>query len=291
MKIVKIKGGLGNQLFQYCFAKLLERKTGETIKLDFSSFNGLKNDYVRVPRIKKYNISLQDANAKELGDVLLLPHHGNSQTFKYRGGILFEAALNRKYFFEKDRSFRPIDSLTKYEYLDGYWLNWKYVEDIHEEVFKEFEYEGEISSKTQQTINEVAESNAVFVGVRRGDYGAEKSHYGSFSIDYYDKAIQIIKERVDNPVFYIFSDDIDWVKKNMEFGKYKSIYRNKEDITDDFEEFLIMQSCKHFIIVNSTFHWWAARLNRVADKTVIAPAKWFVDKKPIDIIPPGWIKL
>ena len=291
MKIVKIKGGLGNQLFQYSFAKLLEEKTTDIVKLDFTSYSRLKNDSVRVPRIKKFPISLNDADEKELKKVLLLRHFGNSQGLLYKGGVFFEKTLNHKYYFEKNRTYTPFDKLLGYDYMDGYWLSWKNVDEVFGIISNELRYRGSMSEKTQLMIEKVKGSNSVFVGVRRGDYGAEINHYGSYGQAYYDQALYEISKKIKNPVLYIFSDDIEWVKNNLDFSKYDVIYREKEDIVDDFEEFLIMQNCKHFIIVNSTFHWWAARLSEYPNKIVIAPSKWFADDKPIDIIPPSWIKM
>ena len=90
--------------------------------------------------------------------------------------------------------------------------------------------------------------------------------------------------------FYIFSNDIEWVKSNMNFDQKVTYFDNKNGI-DDFEELFIMASCKHAIIPNSTFHWWGARMISNPEKIVICPEKWFADNKKIDIIPPSWIRI
>ena len=103
-------------------------------------------------------------------------------------------------------------------------------------------------------------------------------------------AINTVKT-VNNPVFYIFSNDIGWVKKNLDLDRYRVVYRENENIIDDFEELQLMASCKHSIIGNSTFHWWGAWLINNPDKIIVAPKRWFFDNKPIDIVPPTWIRI
>lgn len=291
MKIVKLKGGLGNQMFQYAFAKMIEKATGEVVKIDYSAYADLKNDVVRVPRIKKFNLSLEDATQHDINKMCFLKHIGNSQSFTYKLGIYAEKTLNKKYFWEPDRSHREIDKLIDYNFFDGYWQSYKYVDEVFEHLKREFVPKDPISSQTQQAITDVTNENSVFVGVRRGDYGEEIGHYGSFSSDYYQKAMKYIDDRVENPVYYIFSNDIPWCKENLDFGNRNVIYREPSEQVDDFEELVLMSSCKHAIIVNSTYNWWGARLINNHQKIVCCPQKWFFDDKPISIIPENWKRI
>lgn len=294
MKIVKFKGGLGNQLFQYAYIKALELKYNcKNVKGDFSFFNDIKNDNIRVPRIEKLNVKIEKAVDSDLKQVCLFDHYGNPMELKYKGFIFIENILNRKYFFEKDRGYRDINGLLSYEYFDGYWQSWRYLEGIESELRTEITPKFELSKKTEEKIKQVKKENAVFLGVRRGDYveiPKNLKHYGTFGEEYYTNAIKYIKERVENPVFYIFSNDINWVKSNMNFD-CDVIYRDDEEQTSDIEELFIMAACKHAIIVNSTFYWWGAWLMSNADKIVIAPKNWFFDNKPIDIVPDVWVKM
>ena len=100
-----------------------------------------------------------------------------------------------------------------------------------------------------------------------------------------------IKERIENPVFYVFSNDIEWCKNNIDWLDYNVKFRNKEDQVDDFEELIIMSSCKHAIVVNSTYNWWGAYLIENPNKIVCCPDRWFFDDKPIDIIPDNWVRI
>jgi hypothetical protein len=291
MKIVKFKGGLGNQMFQYAFAKLLEKETGEKVKLDYSAFQSLINDTVRVPRINKFNLSLEPVSQEEINKICIFRHGGNSQSFIYRALLFAEKTINKKYFWEPDRAYRDISSLKQNDYLDGYWQSWIYVEEVKDELKKDFTPNYVLSEKTQVTKGVMEKENSVFVGVRRGDYAEEADHYGSFSSDYYERAMAYISEHIENPVFYVFSNDIEWCKKNINWGSYTVNFREPEYQTSDFEELMLMASCKHAIIVNSSYNWWGATLIGNTHKIVCCPEKWWLDDKPIDIIPDNWVRI
>ena len=142
-------------------------------------------------------------------------------------------------------------------------------------------------------MEQMQKENAVFIGVRKGDYAADKKsieHYGNFDSQYYLAAMKTIASKVENPKFYVFSNDVEWCKKNLDWGGYNIFYREPEQQTDDFEELMLMSSCKHAIIVNSTYNWWGAYLIKNPDKIVCCPKKWFFDDAPIDIVPDSWIK-
>ena len=285
MKIVKVKGGLGNQMFQYSFARLLEALTNEEVKIDMSAYDCNNADEVRKPRLLKYNISLDIASPDDIKKNRRFQVKNSPLTTGDKIKMLFEIALNRKYFFETDRK------LIKYNYFDGYWQSWRYVDVVAEQLRAEFKPNYTMHENTLAIQNTMQGENSVFIGVRRGDYLAEQEHYGSLGEQYYNAAIKKVLESVSNPVFYVFSNDIAWVKENLNFSDRKVIYREQEEIIDDFEELQLMRSCKNAIIGNSTFHWWGAWLIENKDKIVVAPYNWFFDEKQIDIVPPDWIKI
>ena len=291
MKIVKLKGGLGNQMFQYTYAKLIERLSGETTKVDASYFHGITGDNVRQPRLFKFSLSLLTASEIEIRNICKLSHKGNPLKFDYKLKIVFEKLFNKRYYFEMKRDYVDPLTIVKHDYFDGYWQSWQYVDAIWDAVCKDFAPSYDFSKAVNDEIKKVKSQNSVFVGVRKGDYESNKKRFGSFNQHYFDQAIQYITDKIRNPVFYIFSDDIDWVIKNMDFQKWNPVFRIKSPDNDDFDELMVMANCKHAIIINSTFHWWGARLNETNDKIVIAPKKWFFDGGKIDIVPPRWIKL
>lgn len=292
MRIVKLKGGLGNQMFQYCFAKLVEQKTKDVVKLDLSAYRDLEDDRIRVPRILQFHLSLPVATRRDLNTICRIKHTGNSQTFWYRAGIAVEKIINSEYYFERNRAYRsPNQIIMEHRYFDGYWQSYRYVNQVWDLVSEELHHHCVLQEKTMDLIHKMQRENSVFVGVRRGDYSRETKHYGSFGQDYYEQAMEYIEQRVSNPVYYIFSNDIEWVKGNLFFRDKRIIYREKEEIVDDFEELILMSHCKHSIIANSTYHWWGSRLNEDKGKIVIAPKKWFFDDKPIDIVPKHWVRI
>jgi hypothetical protein len=199
--------------------------------------------------------------------------------------------LNNKCYWEPNRAYREIDKLSKYAFFDGYWQSYRYVDEILDSLKMDFIPKNELSEKTKSVLNNIEKQDSVFVGIRRGDYLNDVKHCGLFSNNYYLSAMDEISKRVNNPVFYIFSNDIEWCKENITWGNRKVVFREVEDQTDDFEELMLMASCKHAVIINSTFHWWGAYLIKNPDKIIICPDKWFFDDKPIDIIPPKWIRI
>lgn len=291
VKIVKIKGGLGNQLFQYSFAMLLQTMTNENVKIDMSSYNNYIDDGIRRPRLLKCNISLDIADIEEIQKKRKFQIKNSPLKTGDKIKIMLERALNREYYFETDRGYRNPKKLLKYSYFDGYWQSWRYLEPIEKLIRKELLPNYQLHINTLNLQETMQKENSVFIGIRRGDYLLDQKHYGSFGEQYYNDAIEILLKAIDNPVFYIFSNDIKWVKQNLDFRGEKVIYREKEAIVDDFEELQLMSSCHHAIIGNSTFHWWGAWLINSPDKIIIAPKKWFFDNKSIDIIPPTWIRI
>ncbi|XCP84011.1 alpha-1,2-fucosyltransferase [Roseburia hominis] len=291
MKIVKLKGGLGNQMFQYAFACLLHEHTNDEVKIDTSYFQSTIADSIRQCRLLQYKLTLQEAAKEEIERLCLFRHTGNPMGTKYRYSIALEGVFNRNYYFEKNRAYVPVDDVKSYSYFDGYWQSWRNVDPIIEKLKNEFQPLNQLSNKTQTTLNKISTEQSVFIGIRRGDYSQRSGHFGSFGQDYFETAMKYIDERVEYPVYYIFSNDIEWVKNHIDFGKRSITFREKEDVVDDFEDLILMSYCKHSIIINSTYHWWGARLHEYDGKIVIAPQKWFFDKKPIDIVPNRWIRI
>jgi hypothetical protein len=290
MKYVKFKGGLGNQLFQYVFLRRLQLLYNKDVKADFSYFNNIKKDNIRVPRIFDFNVKLNIAQKEELNNIFKIKNINNTKSLIYKGKIFYEKLFNNKYFFEKNREFIDINKILNYDYFDGYWQSWKYFLGIEEILRKEISIKIKLNEDIINTKEKIANENSVFIGIRRGDYLSSKkmkNHYGETDLNYYKKAIDYIKNKVKNPKFYIFSNEIEWIKRNVDIDG-EVIYR--DNYVSDSQELYLMSKCKHSIIGNSTFHWWGAWLNNNKGKIVIAPKRWFADNSPIEIIPDKWIK-
>ena len=248
-------------------------------------------DRIRQPRLKKINLSLSEAKNDEIKKTCYFVQNGFSICSKIKA--FFEIVFNKQYFFEKKQQIVTKEEIDSYSYFDGYWQSWRYIDEVKEIVLHEILDEDRISEHTKNLICKIANEEAVFIGVRRGDYLSKKAKklYGSFPIDYYCNAIKIINSLVKDPVFYVFSDDIEWCKTNIKYDGSIIKYRENSDQISDFEELMLMAHCKHAIIMNSTFHWWGAYLISNKEKQIIAPKEWFINGDKIDIIPPSWIQL
>jgi hypothetical protein len=140
----------------------------------------------------------------------------------------------------------------------------------------------------------IEESESVSIHVRRGDYVNNpkvNEYHGSLQSDYYLKAIEVINNKVSDSKFYIFSDDIEWVRDNM-FGDLNAVFVKT---TSDEEDMYLMSKCKHNIIANSSFSWWGAYLNSNESKLVVAPVQWFknaeMNEKTLDLVPTNWYRV
>jgi hypothetical protein len=177
-------------------------------------------------------------------------------------------------------------------YLVGLWQSDKYFKDYAQQIRQDLVLKENASAKNAELLNKIAAQNAVSLHVRRGDYATypHLQTLGPLGPDYYKKALELIKSRVKKPVFYIFSDDPDWCKQNLNLGRdFVFVDHNSKG----FEDLRLMSSCKHHIIANSSFSWWGAWLNPNTDKIVVAPSPWFIDPgfDTSDFVPADWLRV
>lgn len=280
-----LKDGLGNQMFQYAAARALAEKLNTQLQIDISSF---KYNSLREYSLHHFNI--------EQHFVSLL------QSFLFRCKLrLFSLAgknnryLQRIKFSQKGHHYSPlIDAVTDNTWIEGYWQSEKYFLSIEDIIRKEFVVKEPIDAYCASILDKINTTNSISLHVRRGDYvndPAINALHGVCSIGYYNKAISIMKGKIDNPTFFIFSDDIDWVKSHLYIDGTEVIYVDHEN-KKDYDDLRLMYSCKHNIIANSSFSWWGAWLNINTEKIVIAPEKWTASAyyNP-DLIPEKWLTI
>jgi hypothetical protein len=284
MVIMRIVGGLGNQMFQYALGKKLAVSRGYDLRLDKSSFAVYRDHNYELDKLKTVEIMAPEkiyewsrTQGRRLYWLVNLFKRRPRMNFVTERGLPFDA----RYLDVSDDS-----------YLDGYWQTERYFSDIREVLLKEFEPKS-MSAGALQLAEEISSDKcAISVHVRRGDYvsnaGANQVH-GTCDPDYYDRAVAHLEGLGLQPTFYVFSDDIAWAKANLLVGKSAKFidgYKNYEDMR-------LMSLCRHNIIANSSFSWWGAWLNNHLDKIVIAPSRWFrkegMDAR--DIIPSSWLKI
>ncbi|MDY0278272.1 MAG: alpha-1,2-fucosyltransferase [Acholeplasma sp.] len=286
--IIKLKAGLGNQMFQYALGVLLKEQYGvETVKYDYQYITNYRKKW-KLSSVDNLNTKLSYATREEkkrlLAD-LFIPH-----TFLYRLSVFVDKTFHRHYYFEKNRKVISISTLINYNYIDGYWQSYKYVDSIRNILLQDFKNRHPLDKSSIDFLHSIQNLNIVMVGIRLGDYISEHKHYYQCDNNYYNLAMDLISSKVKNPIFLIFSNNVELCKKNFKF-KYEVIYRENKDYVNDYDELQIMRECKHAIIGNSTFHWWGAWLIENDDKIVVRPPLWFADGSEIDIFPNDWLTI
>lgn len=283
---VKIFNGLGNQLFQYACGRAVQQKYKGEFYLDISDFTVNKRKY-RLNQFKlNENVKTieKDNTFANIRKNLLL-----NGLYKIMPNIAFSIHSKfGKYLYFGEEYKKINKNFTNHYYLYGYWQSEKYFEDIKSILKQELTLKNPLEESKINLIQEIEHKNSVAIHIRRGDYVTNKLYQNICEESYYKKAITIMKEKVDNPIFYIFSDEINWVKENWNFDG-NIIFMNHPN--KDFEELEIMKHCKHFIIANSSFSWWAQYLSDNPKKIVVAPKKWYNHDKKVDIYQKNWITI
>jgi hypothetical protein len=202
----------------------------------------------------------------------------------------------RSHLKEQNTSFDAnIFKSKKDVYLEGYWQTEKYFSRIKDTIFKAFTSKYTLDTGNLQISSSISACNAVSVHIRRGDYVSNPEYasmYGACDIDYYKRACTLINKQLVNPYYFIFSDDPEWTKARIDFFQ-PSLLISHNTGEHSYKDLLLMSLCKHNIIANSSFSWWAAWLNVNPNKIVIAPERWFNNKSLAnqDILPDSWHKI
>ena len=268
-RIIALSGGIGNQMFQYAFARALQTEKKCEIEFD-TVFYGTSQD--RKLELTSLNI----------GDYTFAFHPGYNRVRRLVQRIPVMAWMFGCY--KEYREFEVDPRVKKYDYgfYTGYWQNKDYFSEIADTLRNELKFIGELSSQEDALLNCIKKDNSIAVHVRRGDYRSEKnkSMYVTQDEDYYRKAIDRAKIsiNIDEPSLFFFSDDIEWC------GNYFSDYKNSVFVDNTISssplvDMLFMQNAKCLVMSNSTFSWWSAWLSDREDKVVIAPLRWYRDDK------------
>lgn len=290
MIIVKIAGGLGNQMFQYASAKSMAKRLNKELYIDLGHYDKYDDRTFKLKEI--FNIDDTVLSYKDIPLVYKIYKN------RYINFIIRKSKMNiglkNKFIYQKhfdiDRRLIENDNKNNF-YLDGYWQNEEYFVEYDDYIRNKFKLKCEIRKEVLDKINEINTDNSVSVHIRRGDYMNIKNIelYGICPIEYYKNSIKYIADKISEPKFYFFSDDIDWVKENLNI-EYECEFIDGR--YDDFEELYMMSKCKHNIIANSSFSWWGAWLNTNPDKIIIAPKKWTNRLNTSEqILPKNWIKM
>lgn len=288
MVIMRIKGGLGNQLFQYTSGYALAKRLNQKLVFDPS--------FTANMTARGYKLPLLQVDTDEVIYTEQLPQKVNRLKNLYINKACRVLNISKHncgkfvYWLETRDEWQPDFFTIQVEnlYVDGYFQSEEYFKQYRAELLKQIQPKYEPEDEYLKVLNDIQKCNSVAVHVRRSDFKKDncKFHY-LLDERYYQNAIQKIRLEVENPVFFWFSDDMDWVKKHIGEGedfRFVCIRTAHGDIDD----MMLMRNCRHIITANSTFSWWAAWLNENKDAIRIVPSKPYgMD----GMIPKNWDKV
>ena len=280
MIVVKLMGGMGNQMFQYALGRSISLRYGQELKLDLSFLKDTNRDEDFVMR--DFDLDIFNINASiftpqdKLHNAVLLRENSSCD---YIPGLL-----------------QQCDEYSGHDfYLEGYFQKHQYVDEIRETLLQEFSLKEDIQEDSIELASQIASANSVCINIRRADFVHNEKNapfHGFYGQDYVKAAIPYILEKNDNPHFFVFSDDIEWCEKNIVTG-YDTTFVGHDHKGKKFGQYMkLMSMCKDFIIPNSSFAWWAAWMNS-GSPTVVTPLKWFQADhvNTEDLRPNSWVKL
>lgn len=283
MIIVKLIGGLGNQMFQYAAGRRSADVCNTELKLDITGYKNQVGITSREYMLHIFNIQENFARRCEINKLK-------------KNDFLWRITKNNSYIREKHFHFDPeMLDINGNCYLEGYWASEKYFKDIENIIRREFTLKNKPDAANQKMISRIKNCDSVSIHIRRGDYVFDEKtnkHHGVCVSKYYLKAVALMAKKVKDLQFFVFSDDLQWVKQNLHL-KHPCFYVDNNIDKKDYEDMRLMSKCKHNIIANSSFSWWGAWLNKNPNKIVMAPKKWFRESSinTKDLIPQFWIKI
>lgn len=290
MIISRLRGGLGNQLFQYAAGRAVAHRHGTELKLDTSAFNDERSRRYALDHFRISATVLTSEERERLG-VASAP---KDRLERIRERFLGRAKLPvvRENTYEFDAAFLNAPNACC---LDGYWQSPKYFSEIEQRIRQECVVRDPLSGKNLEVSARIDGCLSVSLHVRRGDYVAQAStnrYHGTCSSEYYAAAEAILLDRLGEIRLFVFSDDPDWAESNLRFASTVCIVRHNAP-QKDYEDLRLMSLCKHHIIANSTFSWWGAWLSAHPEKLVVAPSNWFQEAKisASDLVPQSWIRI
>lgn len=280
MIIIQLKGGLGNQMFQYAlYRELLHR--GKEVKID--DVTGFEHDKLRIPVLDRFGIEYEKATPEE---VVAITDSKMDIFSRIRRKL---TGRKTKEIVEVEGIFDPQILELDEAYLVGYWQSDKYftspeVIEHLQETFSKRPQEIMHDSVSWTTLQQIECCESVSIHVRRTDY-LDAEHikiHNLCSETYYKNAISMVRQKHPNAVFFIFTDDKEWCKEHFKGHNFINVELQEGEFTD-VADMLLMSRCKHHIMANSSFSWWSAWIGDTPEKMVIAPAKWINNRKMDDI--------
>ena len=282
MIVVKLAGGMGNQMFQYALGKLNAMKYNKKLILDLSFLldrNQGSNFTYRDYDLEIFKLGVETVDSVNLDDTFVTVVEPGNHFINQQFTNLYD-------HISKDKNI----------YISGYFQKHEYIKDIRNDLLIDFAITDKIEETSKKLLSEINTTNSICINIRRADYVTNKNmtaFHGVYGKNYIDNGMSIITDKVDSPHIFIFSDDMKWCKDNLTFD-YPHTFVDHTHKGRKFGQYLfLMSKCKHFIIPNSSFGWWAAWLCENKNKIVITPSKWFQDPNMVTqgLKPTDWISV
>jgi hypothetical protein len=291
--IAQLQGGLGNQLFQYATARALAHQHQTPLLLDQSWFAKTYEDVTpRELLISALNtkgalisLELPPKRPKRIRRILQKLWPINPFVYSERSPYCFDPSLLKAPTFK-----------TQNLYLMGYWQSYRYFESIKKILQSEVSPKAPLDAHYQNYLNQIQACSSSMVHVRRGDYvhlaSAAKVH-GFIGLDYYQQGMAILLDRKPETHFFVFSDDLDWVKANLPYQDKITFIQSLEKGDAVIQELELMTHCQNHLIANSSLSWWAAWLAKNANNMVLCPSHWANDLSMNwdDLLPANWQRI
>ena len=292
MIISELAGGLGNQMFQYAAGRALSLRYDTRLKLDRSFLDAdARGKYTK--RTYELNVFALDAEFASAEETRPVKRKGDSRLSRVLHRQ-FPFLFSSLYIAENTHQYMP--RFWKYgpnAYLHGFWQSEKYFRPYRDAIRKDFTFREQAKGRNAEMLDLIRKTHSVSVHIRRGDYVNDanvNAYHGLAGIAYYEAAVREIEKIAGAPELFVFSDDIEWCRQHLLLG-YPTHFMDHNNGSTAFEDMRLMSECRHNIIANSSFSWWAAWLNANPNKIVTAPRQWFRNEANPDIYPADWIKL
>ena len=292
MIITKVFGGLGNQMFQYAAGRALSSRVGSRLQVDVRSHHleGASHNGYELERV--FSVAPEQATDQSVADVLGWRRSRQVQRLLRKLKVRTGRYVVEPHFHHWS-GFERLESPC---YLDGYWQSTEYFSRIADVIASDFQFRQPLKGENARLAELIdSQPRAVSLHVRRGDYISNKSaavHHGTCDLDYYHRATsRMAQELQGQPRYVVFSDDIDWARANLNLSP-DAVFVGHNQGKDSHFDMQLMSRCRHHILANSSFSWWGAWLNRRAERTVLAPKRWFLAAHDTSTLTPAdWIRL
>ncbi|MGN0428140.1 MAG: alpha-1,2-fucosyltransferase [Agathobacter sp.] len=292
MVIVKVMGGIGNQLFQYAFARSIEMKYNYKVKFDFSYFQNVPEGNTKREAFITHWVKTADMAAQEEVEALFSQDRRLLNRIKKKFG-----RYHKRSFYEGSDITEKNPHIEDPSYLIGYWQSEKYFKEIETEIRRTISFEEWELSPKEQSIKKLIQDSEypVSMHVRAGDYllAHNQEIYGGICTpEYYRKAYEEVLKKHPEAKLFVFTNDVEWTREHIKLPRDKTVIVSEElKESKDWVELYLMSLCKSNILANSSYSWWAGWLNNNTEKKVYCPPIWDHQENGVSTICDDWIRI